>query len=610
MATFEAFKKSSRAKAAQQNLETRRLIWVHRPIWIHDRAPKGQTEICACCNSKHAVRVETLQHIDVLVDRQTGQRWVRSAQPTDADRAKFDGLCQQAQRIDCPIRCSVKQLPVILDRTHRVIGVFGGERGGKSTIEAEWLFDRVLERGGIGSQFWWITKTRKKALAIGLKKLVKGERTDRWNRPIIPPELVVSYPRGVQHDIPLLLVDGTEIWFHHASNPDADNLKGEPPIAIVMDEGCTVDHQANWTQCKMRITDADGQLLTATTPVIGHYLQEEVRKIGTSYEDLERLKTDDPEAAAKVSTVWVSLSQPDNPWLAESSIDENIKGFHGDELKIRAHIYGEWVAIGRQLWRHFDPQIHLRDGPWRDVKGWGLVNITKPAAMRFFHRTTSSLERIGGQDFNIDPNNLVVAQIAVPKGMDVANRNNWIVFVLDHLQKGPATIREFAAWLGEAPRLFKTPPGYLERMAIACDPSGAHANPHASHGLRGASTLAAEMRRHGFDCRPCNLSEKGLPVLPSQIDSIALLHKLMADRINAPDGSVWPRLVIHASRCEDLVHSLQTQLADHRGGISKKSGTASDVLSGPTDALRYLTWAVPGPGPEYATRRAGNSVTH
>lgn len=606
MASFEAWKKSSRAEAARKNLETPRLIWLHRPIWIHERRQPDNTApaVCECCNSIDAERVEDIEHIDVLIDRETGKRKLRSA---TQDKAEFDRLAAKAQRIDCPIRCSRKQLSVILDRTHRVIGVFGGERGGKSTVEAEWLFDRVLERGGIGAQFWWVTKTRKKALAIGLKKLVKGEQTNRWNRPIIPPELVVSYPRSVQDDRPLLLVDGTEIWFHHASNPDADNLKGEPPIAIVMDEGCTVDHQTNWTQCLLRITDANGQLLTATTPVIGHYLQDEVRKKGTEYSELENLE---PEEAAKVDTVWVSLSQPDNPWLSEQSIERNIKALNGDELKIRAHIYGEWVAIGRTLWRHFEPAVHLREGPWRDVKGWGLQNITKQASMRFFHRTGSSLERIGGQDFNIDPNNLVVAQICVPKGMDQGNRNNWILFILDHFQKGPATIREFATWLDNATAQMRLPPDYLAKLAIACDPSGAHVNPHASHGLHGGSTLAAEMRRHGYDCRPCNLSEKGLPVLPSQIDSIALLHKLMADRITAPDGTVWPRFIVHASRCPELVNSLQTQLADHRGCIEKKSSSTSDVLSGPTDAVRYLAWAVPGPGPEYASRRSTNSVTH
>jgi hypothetical protein len=587
MASFEAWKLASRAEAARKNLETARLIWIHRPIWIHEhRQPADGPGICKCCNSRHAIRVEDLEHIDVLIDRQTGRRWVRSQLK---DKAGFDALAAQAERIDCPIRCSRKQLRVILDREHRVIGVFGGERGGKSTVEAEWFFDRVLERGGIGAQFWWVSKTRKKALAIGLKKLVKGELTDRWNRPIIPAALVLGYPRGVQHDVPLLLVDGTEIWFHHASTPDGDNLKGEPPVAVVIDEGCTVDHQANWTQCLMRITDANGQLLTATTPIIGHYLQKEVREQGKSYDDLDLLE---PEDAAKVSTVWTSLSQPDNPWLSAESIAQNVKALNGDELKIRAHIYGEWVAIGRLLWRHFDEVTHLREGPWRDIADWGLVPITKIAAAKFFRGTSSDLTRIGGQDFNVDPHNVVVIQVGVPQGMDSSDRRNWIVFVEDHVQKR-GTVTELAAFLqAEAGRIRKLPSNYFAALAIACDPSGAHKNPHQTHGLKGATTLAREMVRHGFDCRPCHLSDKGKAMCPPIIDRVSLMHKLMSDRVTTPEGVSWPRLVIHGSRAPELVYSFKTQIADDRGAPLKRSSTMSDTISGPTDALGYVIWAL------------------
>lgn len=603
MASFQQWKKSSRIARARDNLSTRRLIWLHRPIWIHEHAIEKRK--CECCDSWNAHRTTELEHLDVLINRATGERWVRG-QLSPAGQLEFDRLCEHAERIDCPIRCSYKQLQVILDKTHRIIGVFGGERAGKSTVEAEWFFDRVLERGGPGSLFWWVSKTRKMALAIGLKKLVKGERADRWVPGIIPKALVVSYPRSAMHDVPLVLIDGTEIHFHHASSPDGDNLKGQPPVAVVLDEACTVDHEANWTQLKMRITDANGQLLAATTPVIGHYLQREIREAGKSYDELVQLE---PEAAANERTAWVSLSQPDNPWLNAESIQANIDGFRGDELKIRAHIYGEWVAIGRQLWRHFDERVHLREGPWRDVSGWGLVNITPTAAGRFFRGTESDLKNIGGQDFNVDPHNLLIAQVGVPKGMDQSNPANWILFVLDLVQ-AQGTITQFAEFVakGQAANMRKLDPAYFAKLAIACDPSGAHANPHKSHGLRGASTLAGEMRRYGFDCRPCNINALGNAQLPPQIDSISLLHKLMSDRIEAPDGTVWARLIVHGSRCPELVYSFKSQLSNERGGIAKVSGTRSDVISGPTDALRYLAWAVPGTGLEWSSRKARTNL--
>lgn len=605
MPIVDRYRKETRAAKAKANLATRRFVGIDRPIWIHEHAKTPGVERCECCESKNAHRVEEIPHIRALINRRTGERELR-AQGDDPD---FDALWNDpevTEIVRCPIRCSRKQLRVIRDREHRVIGVFGGERGGKSTIEAEWFFDRILERGGRGAQFWWCSKTRKKALGVGLKKLVRGELSDRWSPGIIPEALVLSYPRGPQHEVPLLLLDGTEVWFHHASTPDGDNLKGEPPVAVVLDEGCTVDHEANWTQLKMRITDANGQVLTATTPVIGHYLQREIREKGKSYDDLDVM---DVGEAALVRTVWTSLSQPENPWLNPASIKDNIETFNGDDLKIRAHIYGEWVAIGRQLWRCFDESIHLRDGPWRDVTAWGLQNITPQAAGRFFRRTESALDMIGGQDFNVDPHNLVIAQVGVPKGMDPTNRKNWIIFVLDHVQK-TGTIGQFADFLTrEAAEIRKLPRNYFAKLAIACDPSGAHNNPHAVHGLKGASTLAREMRARGFDCRPCHLSEKGNPQVPPRLDCISLVHKLMSDRITAPDGTVWPRIVVHGTRCPELVHSLKSQLSDERGDIAKKSTTVSDVISGPTDALRYLVWAVPGVGPEYAARKASTSFS-
>lgn len=598
MASFTEFQKKNRVEAARRSLETKRNLWIHRPIYLHERATKPGK--CPCCGDRNSHRVDTIQHLDVLIDRVTGQRKVRQ-HLTREGQVKFDNLAAQAQRIDCPIRAYAKQVAIITDRKHAVIGVFGGNRAGKTTAEAEWLFDQMLEHGGRQVSFWWVSETRKHALLVGLKKLITGEGR---GRSIIPPELVVSYPRSAAHDVPAVLIDGTLLYFHHASTPEADNLRGQSPACVVLDEGCSITHEANWDQLLMRLTDSDGQILTATTPKLGHWLQKNVRERGKSYDELADL---DADAYAANDCVYATLSQRDNPWLSKRSIERRIVALGNDELKIRAEIDGEWVAIGRQLWRHFDEPTHLREGPWRDVSGWGLVNITKMAAARFFHRTESTLDIIAGQDFNLDPHNVVIAQIAVPKGCDPADRNNWIVFVLDLVQKA-GTITEFAAFLAEgAARERKLPATYFSKLAIACDPSGAHSNPHKSHGLRGASTLANEMRRRGFDCRPCNVSEKNEATMPSQLDSISLLHKLMSDRVKAPDGVEWPRLVIHGTRCAELVYSLQTQLATPRGGIAKVPGTNSDVISGPTDALRYLAWAVPGLGAEYQTRKATTS---
>lgn len=581
MASFDSYKKHNRVEQAKQSLETKRLLWIHRPIFLHERATKRGK--CPCCGSREAHRVETITHLDVLIDRMTGERRVRSQVQ---DLARFDLLCAQAQRIDCPLRCYGKQLAVILDRKHHVIGVFGGNRAGKTTAEAEWMFDQILEKGGREVAFWWVAKSRKKALAVGLRKLIKGEgRTP----PIIPRELIVSYPRSVAHDVPALFIDGTQLHFHHASTPDGDNLRGESPVAIVLDEGCTIDHQENWTQLLMRLTDSDGQLLTATTPVLGHYLQTEIRDRGHSYDELDQLSDED---RAKADVVYASLSQRDNPWLPAASVERNREKLGNDELKIRLELDGEWISIGRTLWRHFTAEKHLRSGPWRTVDGWGLVNITAVAAKKFFKGAPADrLTFVGGQDFNVDPCHLVVVQIACHRDLDQSDRRNWIVFVLDEVVK-QGTIYEFGDFLAHEAGTYngrKLPANHFGGMAIACDPSGDNRNPMA-YGS-GGGTHVKTMKAKGFDCRPCHLSAKGLPIQPPILDRISLGHKLMREEVEF-NGQKWPRLVVHDTRCPELVTSIETQLADEKGKPVKVSHTKSDRISGPIDALTYLLWAL------------------
>lgn len=599
MASFLEYQKKNRVVAAQRTLETKRLLWIHRPIYLHEAAPNPGTSKCPCCGSHFAHRVDTIGHLDVLVDRVTGKRRVRS-HLSPAAQAKFDLLAAQAQRIDCPIRCYAKQLAVITDRKHVVIGVFGGNRGGKSSAEAEWMFDQILEFGGQSIEFWWVSKTRKKALAIGLRKLITGEgRTP----PIIPRELVVSYPRSAAHDVPAVFIDGTKLHFHHASTPDGDNLKGESPRAIVLDEGCTVDHEANWTQLIMRLTDSDGQLLTATTPVLGHYLQTEIRDRGRSYDELAELP---PQEAAANDIVYTTLSMRDNPWLPPNSIARRIAALGNDELKIRAEIDGEWIAIGRTLWRHFDPTVHLFESPDRDVTAAGLDNITPSVARRFFRGTEASLAFVAGMDFNVDPAHVVICQIGCPRGADQSDPKNWVLFVADEIVERGTTyeVADFIALKAGAYR--RLPPHYFAGMAIVCDATGAQQQGVKTGATRHASTHIKTMQGKGFDARPCSVNANGHAANPRVLDRVSLLHKLMMERVEF-GGRSWPRLLVRGTHCPKLVHSFETQLAKPDGSPDKVPGTVSDKISGPTDALGYFGWSMLS-GVEWQTRKARTNL--
>ena len=583
---FAEARSGARAKKA---LVTRRLIYLHRPIYLH-RESKGAGCDCGCRN-KYARRVETFEHIDLVVDRQTGLRKLRR---DVGDKDAFDRLCAAAQRIANPVICYPEQLPIILDDLHKVIGVWGAPRSGKSQGGSEWFEDRILIRGGPGARFLWVSPTRRQS-RIGLRKLVLGEFTAKKKQPLIPSDLVKSWPKTVQaqSDHPVRLIDGSEIWFFHTQ--DGGNIKGESAVDILFDEVCEVEDAEAFNLLLSRLSDTGGQILLDSSPEPGHWAEKLIKRPGKTYDELAG---QEPRRADVVS---VSLSRRFNVFLDPEEVKVDIELMQGDELRIRKEIDGEWVSLGQQLWRHFDAAIHVKDGPWRDVAGWGLINITAAVYRRFFRETSADLSFVLGQDFNVGQMHAMQLQIGCPPNLDQSNPANWIAFFLDEIVK-QGDVRTFADHLAnKAAGYRKLPADYFKGRAIACDPTGAQAHPHAVHNLSKSSTLHKVMIQHGFDCRPCHRSEKGKAASPPLIDGISMMHKLMADRVDF-DGTPWPRFIVHATRCPEFVLSLETEIADEKGRPKYTSNTRSDVRKGPSDAARYILWAAMGTT-EFRTRK-------
>jgi hypothetical protein len=577
---YDYLRERQRGGNAKARKSVKRLVHIDRPVWLHGRNETG--EKCPCCHSENAYRYETFEHLQVLFDRETGFRVLR----TSANAYDFDQLAKHAERIECPARVYDKQLPILFDREHKIIGVFGGTQGGKSAVEAEWLWDHVLDRGGEGAVFWWVGPDAKQARKIGLGKLVKGQRVaGRLAPPLIPRELVVSYPKSAQQDIPLTLIDGTEIWFKHASETDASNLKGEAVQDIVLDEGCAVRHETNWDELLSRLTTTGGQILTASTPVLGNFLEARVYKVGKTYEEIA--------AGADTNTAIANLTVFDNPWQSPANVAEYVRSFGTDTLRLRLQAYGEWVTVGERLWRNFDKLVHVVEGPARDCSAYGLVNITAQVAAAFFEDTVADLSFVGGQDFNLRPMNLAVLQVGCPYGMDTSDPQNWVLFIGDLVAK-EADIVQWAEYLrdhagGRHGRALE--PDYYRGMAIAADASKGHANKGPQHG---EDPYMREMVRAGFDCRPCHRSPKGRPINPTIPQRTTLLHRLMADRIALPGGGTMPRFIVHGTFAAEVVKSLEQQTQNPDGTPYKVSNTRSDRISGPIDATGYGAWSLLG----------------
>lgn len=551
------------------------LLHVKTRILIHGRARKSDPA-CPCCGSKHARIVEERPDLDLLVDRVTGERRLRSeVQDVEA----FDRLAATARRVDIPLRCHKGQLRLLLDTKHKIVGSLGGNRSGKTTTGVYWMVRQWILRGGKGATFWWVAPQRSQTL-IGVEKLVTGEVSDRPQPPALPldpvtdqPILAVRWPETQRSsDQRIIMVDGSIIALQHASKPDADNLKGKSVRAIMLDEACAVKHRANWTVLVMRLADSGGQLYFATTPKAGHWLKDEV---------IDRQN----EKEIHVS----SLSSRDNPWQSKEELHRSIAVCR-DENQVRREIDGQWVGDTGTLWIHFDPRKHTYDDPSFNLPK-DRVEVTQQAIRGYFRggnpyqrsMSPQNVSFIAGQDFNVNPMTTVIAKVFG----DPKNPDTWGVCVVDEVVTHHTDTWKHGSWM----RSEKCRNGRVsyQGIPIVCDSTACNFDPTRTKGSSHYGSSAAKtLVELGFDARPCAVSPKGYPVNPSLIDSISLMHQLMREG----------RLLIHGTRCRDLLRALEEQTVKANGLPDKVSNTASDKLSSPIDALRYLCWSLFAPKPK------------
>lgn len=545
----------------------RKLVWVHRPLLIHERASEGNKKRCKCCNSRLAQIVETRQHIDVLINPITGTRRVLALVQ---DKAGFERLTARAKKIYMPRRVSRKQLAA-MECDAPILGVFGGVRGGKSEFLKDTIGDQALLHGGKGTQVWWMAPTLEKT-EIGLRKLVHGESvgkglTKRFAAPLFPPEIVRYVPSTPKSDNKFIeLIDGTRICFKYGSRKGG-NLKGDAPVFVGIDEGCEIDNRENYQQALDRLLEADGRLLISTTPVAGHWLKDEVYLPGCHV-----------DAYDGRTHAWTHITAYDNPWVSKQAIDNEIAKLN-DPQRVRREIMGEWIGAGPLLWAEFKEDIHIATFDGYRVEDWGLVNVTHRAMDGYFRGNTT--KHYGGMDFDINPMSFAACQVACPRGMDPDDRANWIFVQYDEVVEDKQTIHSFCDEL--------TRRGF-HGTQIVTDPSGAHFNPYRlAHGVAYNSTHCKELTRAGFPAKSCHFGTGGKPFAPPVLDRLNVAHKLMRDTITAPDGTVWPRFLIH-ERCKRTIDSIRTQESREDGTPVKETGTETDRISGPTDAMNYAMW--------------------
>ncbi len=553
-------------------------LYIHRPIIVYER------------RDGYVVESERREHLDLLIDKRTRTRVLLHRCANVQARDKWHTMAGEAKRVDWPITCYAKQLPMILDYQHKVIGIFGGNRSGKTHGGLQWFCDKIVSRGGKRSEFWFVSYEQR-ATTIGVQKMVLGQNTGgRMSEPIIPPELVISWPKShLATDQAIHLADGSRIVMKYASK-QGENLMGYSPVAVIVDEGARVRNATNHTVLIARVLDAKGQIAYATTPAAGHWLEEKVHEPGLDY----------PQAAIKeaegkkVDIISTSFTMWDNPWQDPEEIETTIRAMGDkDSNVVRREAYGEWVKDGKNLWTDFDETRNTFQGHGRDAEDYGMVCINRVALGSHFRRFDGSWRYVGGMDFNFDPMSVLIAQVECPSDCDQSDRSNWSLRILDEAVRRAENIYSFASWLNRAGIHRGQADDIFARMPIICDASGAYINPPENHKIPAGSSLASTMRDYGFGCEPCNYSKKNRkPKNPGIMDSVSLCH------LKFKEG----KILIHAERCRKLIYSLHHQLRDEHGMPEKVSNTISDKLSGPIDAMRYLVWSIWGVAPPVRIR--------
>ena len=509
--------------------------------------------------------VETRRDLDLLIDPRTKARKLRHEV---ADVEGFDRIAARAKLVKITITVHEGQLEPLLC-TAGIVALLGGNRGGKTRVGLWWLFRQWMLRGP--GLYWLLAPTLTKAW----KRLVKDFA------PLIPIGVRVGKLPKSHRSARLVvrMIDGAEIEALH-TNEDGGNLKSENVAGILFDEAAESPDVGNWQQVNSRVSQRGAAVFLPTTPKAGHWAHTEI-------------VLQEPHAGGAIRSFELDLFS--NPWLTtpriwklllgdgtltQTELEEQILPSRDPAATCRAIVqspralrehFGVWTADGIRLWSEWTDvvaqsctragQAMLAD---RLVTPWGeLEPITAQASSAFFDGVAlEQLRVVGGQDFNVNPQTTLLAQVfGKPE-----DPSTWVLYFADEIQtQGTVELH------GE--RLKASWPG----LALACDPSG---DIPRRIQQEGEGEEAERLRDMGFECRSCVGRGRRLT---SQKPTINLVHYLIRKR----------RVYVHL-RCRQLLKALQTQQAKPDGRIAKRSGvnSKSDQLSAPTDAARYLAWAL------------------
>lgn len=500
------------------------------------------------------VKVREVEDLHLLVSRRRRRRWLRRAGQIEPGLAELLEH-PEVERHPLDFTTSEHALELALDETHRVVAAFGGQRGSKTHTGAQWFVRQWMLKGGRNAVGWWLAPSREQAQKICVEKLVEG-------KPGVPPLLsstiVLSHPDTHESgEQTLRLVDGTRVDLYPLDHRAGGNVKGFGPAWLLADEICEVRSRAAWRVLRGRATvTGEGkqrvQIFMPSTPMPGHWAKEEI--------------VDAVDRGSNPDFTYSHLAMSTNVFIPASEVASAIKDAGGpDDPTCRREVFGEWDG-GNKLFPAFNSAKHIVDVD--TLEALGLRDVTPAAVRRAFGALTFG-EWVAGHDFNRNPANTVIAKVGVP--VEREHRPELEVLVVLALVQ---------SWNGDAETHGHLLAERWPALPIVCDPQGAQVGFKRKKGKDESPTEAMDLARAGHHVITAHVSDDGHPYSPPVITSVDLMNRLLRKR----------RVLIHRSAVE-LISSLQKQTRTPRGGIDK-STDATNRASGPTDAWRYLGWAL------------------
>jgi hypothetical protein len=578
-------------------------------IKVHDRRPEIDGTRCPCCGSVDAMIVQEIVAADLVIDVATGVRTTSEGYTSKAWAAFTAG----AERHDVPIRCSVRTLPLLLDKSPRHIMASGGNRASKTTTGLYWFALQYLLHGGAMRRFWLISITEKDCFEL-LEKLFLGVPSPSGGPPvppILPAALVATSPETCRaSDKQTRTVDGSLIdLIPFKNDPTASRGKKHPIVAGLVDEAANLPAPAWLSTLRGRCVDFGGRLWFASTATPDTFLKEEVVD---KIEEWERLDAEDPIrlSGAHEGAAWLGapLAMVDNPWVPLAFIEHAMLTLDMAKPENQRDFLGVWRANEGLFWEDkFDPERHSFGHEHRDLSKWsarflaevgaeGHVPITGRVRARIcstparnpHHATIKSTNNtyLIGQDVNYRMESVLVQVTAPPDRRD--DPDSWHFWVQDCVTSVRSNTDAHAARLVsvELSKVFdpggsgRTLDGALVIMdATHMTPVDAHQSRHHQSGS--AMDIFA---RHNLEVRAPSyrLSEgKWRKQQPERVATFEILVRLLREG----------RLHV-SSKCGPLLEAFAKQLSEPNGRcpLDARRGKADERM-GPVDALRYVVYA-------------------